>query len=99
VLNNSGGAHFQSHFNFQDVAGQGTPVPGQEAGDVYVVPTTANEEAQVVVGQAFNFEYNEQFISRDGGPNFQTRVSVVIIVNADGTFTVSRSTLRNECRG
>ena len=92
-MDGTGGSHFEAHYNFQDVTGQGG------LGNIYQVPTSVSEEANVIVRQEFTFEYQQLFVSSGSAGNFDLRILVHTTENPDGTVTTSQAFLSSTCRG
>jgi hypothetical protein len=93
VTDGVGGAHLEAHYNFQDVTGQGG------LGNSYQVPTSVDELAEVYVGTAFTFVYQQRFVSSSSADNFATTMLVHLTVNAEGTVTSSQTLMSATCTG
>ena len=93
TMDGTGGSHFEAHYNFHDVTGQGG------LGNTYHVPTAVSQEANVIVGQEFTFEYEQLFVSSGSADNFDLHYLVRVTVNPDGTVTTSQAIYSSTCRG
>jgi hypothetical protein len=89
----SGGLHFRSHVNNQDVSGI-----GELTGSRYQIPTTSNTSAYLGSARTMALTVNGRFVAQGSTPNFDVRQMFHITIDSNGVTTVSNSDFQTDCK-
>jgi hypothetical protein len=89
----SGGLHFRSHLNNQDVSGV-----GELTGSRYQIPTTSNLSAYLGSARTMTLTLNSRFVARGSTPDFNVYQTFHLTIDSNGVTTVSNSDFQTDCK-
>jgi len=89
----SGGFHFRSHINNQDVSGI-----GELTGSRYQIPTTSNVSVYLGSARTMTLTVNGRFVAQGSTPNFNVHQMFDLTIDANGVTAVSNSDFQTDCK-